>query len=128
MQRPLGILLATAALLSLGGCVYGPDYYQRPGVVYDDGTAAYAPTAGYAYGYYAPGYYADPWCCYGSVWPWFGLNFYGGYYGHWRGGHGWHGGGNWRGRGYDAAPRSLPGTPVAPRGSDTPQGDRVHRH
>jgi hypothetical protein len=99
MKRRFGILLAAAALLTLGGCVYTPGYYSRPGVAYDDGTANYAPTAGYAYGYgyYAPGYYADPWCCYGGVWPWIGLNFYGGRYygghGHWHGGRGWHGSG-----------------------------------
>lgn len=110
MKRRFGMLLAAGALLTLGGCVYTPGYYARPGVVYDDGTAVYAPAAGYDYGYYAPGYYADPWCCYGG-WPWVGLNFYGGYYGghHWHGGHGWHDGSP------RSAPRPLPGGHAAPR-------------
>jgi hypothetical protein len=114
MKRRLGILLATGALLALGGCVYTPGYYARPGVVYDDGTAVYAPAPGYADdGGYAPGYYADPWCCYGGWWPWVGLNFYGGYdySSHWRGGHGWHGDGS-----HHAAPRPLPGGHAGPRG------------
>jgi hypothetical protein len=96
MKRRFGILLAAGALLALGGCVYTPGYYARPGVVYDDGTTDHAPA--YDYGYYAPGYYyANPWCCYGGIWPWIGLDFYGGYYyhgrGHWNGSHGWHGSG-----------------------------------
>jgi hypothetical protein len=113
MKRRFGILIVAGVLLALSGCVYTPGYYARPGVVYDDGTAAYAPAPGYDYGYYAPGYYADPWCCYGGVWPWVGLNFYGGYYygGHWSGGHGWHGGGPHN------APRPLPGGHATPRGS-----------
>lgn len=100
MKRQLGFLLGAVALVAMGGCVYTPGYYARPGVVYDDGTAEYAPAPAYGYGYYAPGYYADPWCCYGGWWPGFGLNFYGGYY---YGGHGWRGG-NPR-----VAPRPLPG-------------------
>lgn len=110
MKRRFGILLATGALLALGGCVYTPGYYARPGVVYDDGTAVYAPAPGYAYGgYYAPGYYADPWCCYGGWWPWFGFNYYGEYHhgGHWRGGHD---------GGSRTAPRPLPGGHAGPRG------------
>lgn len=101
MKRRFGILLAVGALLALGGCVYTPGYYSRPGVVYDDGAADYPPAAGYDDGYPAPGYYADPWCCYGSVWPWVGLNFYGGYY---SGGRGWHGGHRWRGSRPHTAP------------------------
>ncbi|HEY7873069.1 MAG TPA: hypothetical protein VIC31_10165 [Rudaea sp.] len=116
MKRRIGLLLASGALLALGGCVYTPGYYTRPGVVYDDGTADYAPAVGYGYGYgyYAPGYYySDPWCCYGGLWPWIGFNYHGGYYhgGHWRGGHGWHDGGP------RSAPRPLPGSQAAPRGS-----------
>ena len=114
MKHRIRILLAVGALLALGGCVYSPGYYARPGVVYDDGTTDYAPVDGYAGGYYAPGYYySDPWCCYGSAWPWFGGGVYGSFYyggrGHWRGGHGgWHGGNT------HAAPRPLPGA-SAPR-------------
>lgn len=114
MKHRIRILLAVGALLALGGCVYSPGYYARPGVVYDDGTADYAPVDAYVGGYYAPGYYySDPWCCYGSAWPWFGGGVYGSYYyggrGHWRGGHGgWHGGNT------HAAPRPLPGA-SAPR-------------
>lgn len=111
MKRRWGILLSVIALFALGGCVYSPGYYARPGVVYDDGTADYAPAVGYAYdyGYYAPGYYADPWCCYGGLWPWLGLNFYGGYY---YGGRGWHGG---HGHGARVAPRPRPGSSASPR-------------
>ena len=113
MKRRIGLLLASGVLLALGGCVYTPGYYARPGVVYDDGTADYAPSGGYAYGYYAPGYYTDPWCCYGGVWPWFGLGVYGSYYyggrGHWHGGHG-----GWHGSNPHAAPRPMPGA-SAPR-------------
>ncbi|MHB8447194.1 MAG: hypothetical protein ACYC7G_03165 [Rudaea sp.] len=114
MKRRFGIFLAAGALLGLGGCVYTPGYYARPGVVYDDGTAVYAPAAGYGYGYYAPGYYSDPWCCYGGWWPSVGLNFYGGYY---YGGHGWGGDRDWHGGGAHTAPRPLPGGRAAPRGS-----------
>ena len=99
------VTLVAGALLALGGCVYGPGYYQRPGVVYDNGNATgayYDDDYGPAYGpgyypgyYYGPSYAYDPWCCYG--WPWgIGLGFYGSYYygGH-HGGH--HGGGTWHG-------------------------------
>ena len=113
MKRRFGIPIAAVVLLTLGGCVYPSGYYTRPGVVYDDGTAVYAPARGYDYGYYAPGYYADPWCCYGSAWPWFGVGVYGSYYyggrGHWHGGHG-----GWRGGNPHVAPRPMPGT-SAPR-------------
>ncbi|MBS0571203.1 MAG: hypothetical protein JSS28_11375 [Proteobacteria bacterium] len=116
MKRRFGVLLAVLALSALGGCVYTPGYYARTGVVYDDGTAGYAPVAGYGYGYgyYAPGYYADPWCCNGGWWPWVGLNFYGGYYygGHWRGRHG-----GWHDSGPRNVPRPLPGGNAIPRGS-----------
>src|SRR5215469_17794168 len=94
MKRRFGILLAAGALLALGGCVYTPGYYARPGVVYDDGTAVYGPAPGYDYGYYAPGYYyGGPGCCYGGFWPWIGFSYYGGYYrgGYRHDGHGWHG-------------------------------------
>ena len=101
MKRVMGLVLAACAFATLGGCVYGPGYYQRPGVVYDDGA-----TVGYETGYaYAPGYrgYAyDPW--YGGYGygygPWFGLGFSGSYYfgGHHGHGHdGGHHGGNWHG-------------------------------
>ncbi|HEX3895292.1 MAG TPA: hypothetical protein VHW73_03695, partial [Rudaea sp.] len=62
MKRLLGLALVISFLM-LSGCVYGPGYYQRPGVVYDDGRATYsaAPAGdyddGYDDGYYAPGYY-----------------------------------------------------------------------
>jgi hypothetical protein len=102
------VALAAGVLLTLGGCVYGPGYYQRPGVVYDNGSATgayydddygpgYAGPAYYPGYYYGPSYAYDPWCCYG--WPWgVGLGFYGYYGGH----HGWHdgghhGGGTWHG-------------------------------
>ena len=117
MKRLLGLALALSIFM-LGGCVYGPGYYQRPAVVYDDGsvTTNGAPVAdgdyGYAYddGYYAPGYYYGggygPLCCYGygygGWYPWIGVGFYGGYHGwHGGGGHGgWHGGGgHWSGGG-----------------------------
>jgi hypothetical protein len=114
MKRLLGLVLAAGLLASLGGCVYGPGYYQRPGVVYDNGggngavdasDSGYAYDSGYDYSYgpgYYPGYYAgyyDPWCCYGG--PFFGLGFYGSYgfhgdyHGPYRGGPhgGFHGGG-----------------------------------
>lgn len=119
MKQRLARLLAVGALLALGGCVYTPGYYARPGVAYEDGTAVYAPAAGYDYGSYAPGYSADPWCCYGGAWPWIGLNFYGGYY--YGGGH-WHGGRGWNDRGPRTAPRPLPG------GHATPRGYYSHRH
>lgn len=101
MKRVMSLVLAACAFATLGGCVYGPGYYQRPGVVYDDGA-----TVGYDSGYaYAPGYrgYAyDPW--YGGYGygygPWFGLGFSGSYYfgGHHGHGHdGGHHGGNWHG-------------------------------
>jgi hypothetical protein len=100
--------MALGMLFVLGGCVYDPAYYHRPGVVYDDGSATYS--AGGYYDYddgYAPGYYYGaaygPWCCYGGWYPWVGVGFYGSYYhgyhhgwhgGDWHGGHGgWHGGG-----------------------------------
>ncbi len=112
MKRMIAWMVLGAALLALGGCVYGPGYYQRPGVVYDDGTATYSDDgapAGYAdgYGYYGPGYYYDPWCCYGG--PWLGLGFYGGYYygGHGYYGHGYPGRGGYYNRGGGhGAPRS----------------------
>lgn len=110
MKRFLGILLAGSALLGLGGCVYPAGYYARPGVAYDDGTASYAPVAGYdgGYydGYYAPGYYYGPgYCCYGGAWPWVGIGFYGSYY---YGGHGYRhdGRGGWHG-GSHSVPHSL---------------------
>ena len=106
MKRVLGLVLVTGLLASLGGCVYPA--YQRPSVVYDDGTvggdsydgdyaysSGYVPNyyAGYGYGY---GYY-DPW--YYGYGPFIGLGFYGSYrfggfhhgYGHGYGGHGSHG-------------------------------------
>ena len=49
MKSLMRTALAATALLMLGGCVYGPGYYQRPGVVYDDGAAVTS----------EPGYYAD---------------------------------------------------------------------
>ena len=108
MKRLMGLALVVG-LLMLSGCVYGPGYYQRPGVVYDDGSATYstAPAGDYGYAYddddYAPGYYYGgaygPWCCYGGWYPWIGVGFYGGYHGY----HGWHGGGHggggWHGGG-----------------------------
>ena len=112
MKRLIGrfprIALAASALALLGGCVYGPGYYARPGVVYDDGTVAsvpayangYADSGYYAAGpaYYGPAYYGPGYGYYDPWWPvGVGLGFYGGYYygGHyWHGGHGgsWHGG------------------------------------
>lgn len=123
MKSRLGLLFALALL---SGCVYGPGYYARPGVVYDDGTTVYAPAAGYAGGYYGPGYYGDPWCCYGGFWPWVGLNFYGGYgYGH----HHWHDGGHgWRGGASNRAPRPMPGAHGPSHGSFAPQSDHARRH
>ena len=112
MKRLMGLALVAGMLFMLGGCVYGPGYYQRPGVVYDDGTATYsaaAPAGYYDYDdYYAPGYYYGPgyapWCCYGGYYPWIGVGFYGSYYhgyhgGGWHGG-GYHGGGGWHGGGH----------------------------
>lgn len=84
MRLLIGPVLAACALAMLGGCVYGPGYYQRPGVVYDDEAAV-----GYESGYsYAPGYAYSP---YGYGWyggygyggyggPWLGLGFSGTYY------------------------------------------------
>jgi hypothetical protein len=105
MKRLMGLVLAASMLTMLGGCVYGPGYYQRPGVAYDDGTSVGGANVGdydyaYAPGYYAPGYYAgyyDPWCCYGYGYgPFLGFGFYCNYYFHghggFRGGPG-HGGG-----------------------------------
>jgi hypothetical protein len=110
MKRLLGLALMVSIFM-LGGCVYGPGYYQRPPVVYDDGAMANnAPVAdgdyGYGYdyddGYYAPGYYYggaySPWCCYGGWYPWIGVGFYGGFHGHGGGFHG-HGGGGFHGGG-----------------------------
>jgi hypothetical protein len=108
MKRLTGLVLAAGLLASLGGCYYPA--YQRPGVVYDDGTAVrgdvvtrdydyddgyyYAPAyyGGYGYGYYDPWYYG-----YGG--PFIGLGFYGSYGHRWHGGHGnWHGGSHdWHG-------------------------------
>jgi hypothetical protein len=106
MKRLMGLALVAGMLFMLGGCVYGPGYYQRPGVVYDDGTATYSGGGPAGYygaddGDYAPAYYGgygyayDPWCCYGGYYPWIGLGFYGSYY---HGYHGYHGGG-WHGGG-----------------------------
>ena len=110
MKRFIGrfprIALAASALALLGGCVYGPGYYARPGVVYDDGTVVSGPAYS-TNGYYAdPGYYAGPYSGpayygpgYGYYSPWWplgvGLGFYGGYY---YGGHYGHGG-SWHGHG-----------------------------
>jgi hypothetical protein len=115
MKRLLGLALMVSIFM-LGGCVYGPGYYQRPAVVYDDGSVrnnapvADGPVAdgdyGYAYddGYYAPGYYYGgaygPWCCYGGWYPWIGVGFYGGYHGFHGHGGGWHGGGGHGGGGH----------------------------
>lgn len=103
MKRLLGLALAVGMLAMLGGCVYDPAYYHRPGVVYDDGSATYGAPAGYYDyddGYYAPGYYYGsaygPWYGYGGWYPWVGVGFYGGYY---HGYHGYHGGG-WHGGGW----------------------------
>jgi len=97
MKRVMGLVLVTGLLAMLGGCVYPA--YQRPGVVYDDGTVVGGnyDDGGYSYGYrYAPAYYSsyyDPWY-YGYGGPWFGLGFYGSYYygGHHYGHGGYHGG------------------------------------
>lgn len=118
-------IVLVLGLLGLGGCVYGPDYYTRPGVVYDDGSVEYAPSAGYSSVYVDPGYYRDPWCCYAGFWPWIGLNYYGGYY--YGGGHHWHGGHDWHGGGSALAPRTLPGARVAPRPANSPNMQRAHR-
>lgn len=70
---------SVVALLVLDGCVYGPDYYQRPSVIHEDGPAVYYDGDGYGYGYrYEPGYYSNYDCCFGAPWP--GLSFYGSYY------------------------------------------------
>jgi hypothetical protein len=108
MKRLLGITLALGMLFVLGGCVYDPAYYHRPGVVYDDGSATYSGPADGYYDYddsYAPGYYYGsaygPYCCYGGWYPWIGVGFYGGYHHGYHGG-GWHGGGShggWHGGG-----------------------------
>lgn len=119
------IVLLALALCGLSGCIYGPDYTTRPGVVYDDGTAVYAPATGYSGAYLGPGYDADPWCCYGGFWPWIGLNYYGGYY--YGGGHHGHGDHNWHGARSGLAPRTLPGAHVAPRISHSPNTQRAHR-
>ncbi len=104
MKRVITSLVLVVSLFAIGGCVYGPGYYARPGVVYDGGGSYsyYDDGPVYGYGYYAaPGYYADPWCCYAS--PWIGLGFSGSYYygghsrGGWRGGHGGGYRGNYRG-------------------------------
>ena len=42
MKRVMGLVLVTGLLAMLGGCVYPA--YQRPGVVYDDGTRSAART------------------------------------------------------------------------------------
>jgi hypothetical protein len=95
MKRLIGLVFAAGALITLGGCVYGPGYYQRPGVVYDDGNGNGTVVGGAAVGYdndyyYAPGYayggYYSPWYGYGFA-PFIGLGFYGSYYGY----HGYHG-------------------------------------
>ena len=101
MKRVMSLVLAACALAMLGGCVYGPGYYQRPGVVYDDGAAvgydsgyAYAPGyAGYAYDpwYGGYGYGYGPYYGYG---PWFGLGFSGAYFFGGHHGHGHDGGHN----------------------------------
>ena len=107
MKRLLALLVLSGALVGLGGCVYGPGYYQRPGVTYDNGAGPVYDNGGsvaYDDDYYAPDYYYGsaygPYCCYGGWgwgwgWPYVSLGFYGGY-GHY---HGWHGGG-WHGGGW----------------------------
>jgi hypothetical protein len=91
MKRLIGLLLLASLFLGLGGCVYDPAYYHRSSVVYDDGEAVYSEPSYYG-GYYAPGYYYDPWY-YGWGVPYIGLGFsyYGGYHGH--GGHHYYHGG-----------------------------------
>ena len=141
MKRLIHTCAMGAVLFALGGCVYGPGYYQRPGVVYDDGTAVYSDAGAVGYGYdYAPGYYPYYGCCYAG--PWLGLGFYGNYYygGPYHAGHGgswhdherhdrhggWHGGrhgpGNWRGSSHmNAGNRS-------PRSSSSHHGGGGHIH
>jgi hypothetical protein len=80
MKRLIGLVLAASVLAMLGGCVYGPGYYQRPGVAYDDGyyDSGYAPAyAGYDYGY--PYYSGYPYYGYGYG-PVIGLGFSGSYF------------------------------------------------
>jgi len=95
MKRLTGLVLAAGLLASLGGCVYPA--YQRPGVVYDDGTVVGRDVAVRDYDedyYYAPAYYSgyyDPWY-YGYGGPWIGLGFYGSYYGGHHHGYYGHGG------------------------------------
>jgi hypothetical protein len=104
MKRLMSLVLAACALVTLGGCVYGPGYYQRPGVVYDDGATVgyddygYAPAYGYGYGY---GYAYDPWYYGYGYGPWLGLGFSGRYYfgGHHFGGHDGGHRGDWHGSG-----------------------------
>ncbi|HEX6834182.1 MAG TPA: hypothetical protein VF132_11665 [Rudaea sp.] len=108
LKRASVLVLLAAVFCTLGGCVYGPGYYERPGVVYDDevGTDGgyYAGPSYYGSGYYAPGYYGPyyGYPYYGGAYPWFGIGFSGVYYSH--GGHYWHGGdhghGGWHGGGH----------------------------
>lgn len=84
MKRLLYFIMFAAVFVGLGGCVYDPAYYHRPGVVYDDGyDSGYSTYAEPYYGgYYAPGYYYDPWY-YGWGYPAIGFGFsYYGHYGH----------------------------------------------
>ncbi|HEY8011941.1 MAG TPA: hypothetical protein VIE67_13190 [Rudaea sp.] len=99
--RIIGTTLLLGALTALGGCVYPPAYYQRTGVVYNDGGQYGGNAAVDAYDdadpYYAPGYYYNPWWGYGPYIG-LGLGFYGGgyccgghhYHGPWRHGYGGH--------------------------------------
>ena len=100
-SRTIRALLAAFALtVMLSGCIYGPAYTTRPGVVYGAvGAPVYTDNA--YNGWYG---YVSPWWGIG-IYPYYG---YGGYawYGHdhrrrdhdgWHGGHdgghgGWHGG------------------------------------
>jgi hypothetical protein len=121
LKRAVGLTLLVAVFCTVGGCVYGPGYYARPGVVYDDGYGgggrggyendsdgyydagpAYYGSAYYGGGYYGGGYggYGYGYPYYGGFWPslsigfWGGGYYRGGHYGHGGGGHGgWHGGG-----------------------------------
>lgn len=106
LKRATALALLAAAFCTMGGCVYGPGYYQRPGVTYDDGNDGYGAVGGYDYDgpSYAPAYYGYPYGYgyYGGYYPWFGIGFSGIYYSHGRywghGGHNWHGGnGGWHG-------------------------------
>lgn len=110
LKRAVVLALLTAVFCTMGGCVYGPGYYQRPGVTYDDGYGGYDTSSGEYYdggpGYYAPaygyygGYYGYPY--YGGFWPGLSIGFWGG--GYYHGGHYWHGGGHnggWHGGGHD---------------------------